>query len=74
MRWNQQKGDREYFTTAPAGDPYQGFRFHAVEPLNINFLWIYLYITKGTEGHVNRVWYDDVVVAKEYIGPIQKLP
>jgi hypothetical protein len=74
VRWNPQKVDREYFTTAPGGDPFEGFRFRTVEPLNINFLWIYLYITQGTEGHPNRVWYDDVVVAKEYIGPLQARP
>jgi hypothetical protein len=28
------------------------------------------YITKGTSGHLNRVWFDDVVVAREDIGPI----
>jgi hypothetical protein len=71
VRWNQEKGDREYFSTARGGDPFEGFRFRTVEPLKINFLWLYLYITKGTEGHANRVWYDDVVVATEYIGPLQ---
>jgi hypothetical protein len=74
VRWNQDKRDREYFTTASGGDPFEGFRFRTVESLKINFLWLYLYITKGTEGHANRVWYDDVVVATEYIGPLQSQP
>lgn len=70
VRWNQAKGDREYFTTAPGGDPFEGFRFRTNEKLNVNFLWLYTYITKGTPGHANRVWFDDVVVATGYVGPI----
>lgn len=70
VRWNHTKGDREYFTTAAGGDPFEGFRFRTVEPLKVNFLWLYVYVTQGTRGHANRVWFDDVVVAKEYIGPI----
>ncbi len=70
IRWNQQKGDRESFETAAGGDPFEGFRFRTDKDLNINFLWLYTYITRGSPGHVNRVWFDDVVVATEYIGPI----
>ncbi|NNE01222.1 MAG: hypothetical protein HKN47_28235 [Pirellulaceae bacterium] len=72
IRWNQDKGDRENFQTAPGGDPFEGFRFRTVESLNVNFVWLYLYITKGTPGHANRVWYDDVVVATQYIGPLHR--
>jgi len=71
VRWNQTTGDREYFKTSAGGDPFEGFRFRTAEPLQVNFLWLYLYITKGTRGHANRVWFDDVVVATEYIGPLQ---
>lgn len=71
IRWNHAKGDREYVTTAAGGDPFEGFRFRTAEPLKVNFVWLYLYITKGTRGHANRVWFDDVVVATEYIGPIR---
>ncbi|MEZ6125138.1 MAG: hypothetical protein R3C49_18480 [Planctomycetaceae bacterium] len=71
VRWNAEKGDREYFETARGGDPFEGFRFRTAEALNVNFLWLYVYITKGTQGHINRVWFDDVVVATEYIGPLQ---
>ena len=70
VRWNQEKGDREHFTTALGGDPFEGFRFRTSEKLNINFVWLYVYLTRGSPGHVNRVWFDDVVVATEYIGPL----
>ena len=72
VRWNRETNQREYFETAAGGDPFEGFRFRTVEELQTNFLWIYLYLTKGTAGHANRVWFDDVVVATEYIGPIVK--
>ncbi|TWU07460.1 hypothetical protein [Stieleria varia] len=72
VTWNHAKGDRDYFRSASGGDPFEGFRFRTVKDLNVNFLWLYLYITKGTPGHANRVWYDDVVVATQYIGPLAK--
>jgi hypothetical protein len=72
MRWNDQKGDRENFMTAPGGDPFEGFRWRTDDQLDLNFVWAYLYITDAPQGHVSRVWFDDIVVATEYIGPIQK--
>lgn len=73
VRWNQTEGKRENYRTAPGGDPFEGFRFRTDKHLNVNFVWLYLYLTTGTPGHTNRVWFDDVVVAKEYIGPITVL-
>ena len=70
VRWNHANNDREHFTTAPGGDPFEGFRFRTAKPLNINFLWLYVYITQGTRGHANRIWFDDVIVATDYIGPL----
>jgi hypothetical protein len=71
VKWNHDIGDRENFMTADGGDPFEGFRFRTDDQLKINFVWLYTYITKGSPGHTNRVWYDDVVVATEYIGPIR---
>lgn len=70
VKWNQQRGERDYFTTQSGGDPFKGFRFRTDKMLNVNFVWLYTYITKGTKGHANKVWFDDLVVATEYIGPI----
>lgn len=36
-----------------------------------DFLWVLLYITKAPNDHVNKVWFDNIVVAKQYIGPIR---
>jgi len=54
----------------PLGSPFEGFRWRSVEDLKINFLWLSLYISTAPTGYVSKVWFDDVVIAKEYIGPI----
>jgi hypothetical protein len=58
------------FLTDPEGEPFQGFRWRATEELKLNFLWLLLYITTAPPGHVSKVWFDDIVVARDYIGPI----
>ncbi|MCW5559150.1 MAG: hypothetical protein KIT22_15135, partial [Verrucomicrobiae bacterium] len=68
VRWNDTKGDREHFQVPDGGAPFEGFRWRTVPELNVNYLWLYCYTTEP--GRV-RVWYDDVVVATEYIGPLQ---
>jgi hypothetical protein len=70
VRWNRQRGKRESFQTAAGGDPFEGFRFRTDPRLNVNFVWLYLYLTQGTPGHANRVWFDELVVATDYIGPL----
>lgn len=70
VRWNHHRGDREHFTTAPGGDPFEGFQFRTTDELKLSFLWLYVYITEASAGQVNRVWFDDVVVARRYIGPL----
>ena len=40
--------------------------------LKLNFVWVLLYITKAPQDHVSKVWFDNIVVAKEYIGPIER--
>jgi hypothetical protein len=61
------------FTPDPQGEPFEGFQWRNDEELNVNFLWILLYITKAPAGHVSKVWFDDIVVAKKYIGPVNSL-
>lgn len=59
------------FTPNEKGPAFEGFRWRTVEELKLNFVWLYVYITKAPDGHVSKVWFDDVVVAKKYIGPIR---
>ena len=62
------------------GEPFEGFRWRTNDQLKINFLWLLHYVTElpGRQNHVakpnpiNRVWFDDIVVSTEYVGPIQK--
>ena len=58
------------FLADPQGEPFEGFRWRTASDLNLNFLWLLLYITKAPPGHVSKVWFDDIVVARRYIGPI----
>ena len=58
------------FLPDPEGTPFEGFRWRRDEALNLNFLWLLLYITDAPPGRISRVWFDDIVVAHRYIGPI----
>jgi hypothetical protein len=71
IRWNDEKGGPEHFRVPEGGAPFEGFRWRKDPNLKINFLWVLLYITKAPEGHISKVWFDNIVVAKSYIGPIK---
>ena len=58
------------FLADPNGEPFEGFRWRRSQGLKLNFLWLLLYITKAPPGHISKVWFDDIVVARAYIGPI----
>lgn len=69
VRWSDEKGDRESFRVPEGGAPFEGFRWRTVAELNVNYVWLYVY-TQKPAGHRIRVWFDDVVIATEYIGPL----
>ncbi len=71
VRWDDQKGAPERFPVAAGGEPFEGFRWRKDAGLNLNYLWLLLYITDAAPGQVSRVWFDDIVIATNYIGPIQ---
>jgi hypothetical protein len=58
-----------------------GIRWRTDEKLNVNGLWMLNYITENAVNQnrsriteprkVNRVWFDDIVVSRSYIGPAQ---
>jgi hypothetical protein len=74
VRWNDAKGGPEYGTTPADGEPFEGFRWRTAKELDLNFVWAYLYITQAPPGHVSEVWFDQIVVATDYIGPIAEGP
>jgi hypothetical protein len=61
------------------GEPFEGFRWRTSDDLKINFFWLMLYVTENAarQNHApqsttpNRVWFDDIVIGTEYVGPIQ---
>jgi len=60
------------------GTPFEGFRWRKHEDLKINFFWLLHYVTENAARQnrvvdpnaVNRVWFDDIVLATAYVGPI----
>jgi hypothetical protein len=61
---------------ASGGTPFEGFRWRKHPELKVNFFWLLFYVTENAARQnnvepkpVNQVWFDDIVVATEYIGP-----
>ncbi|MBC7287764.1 MAG: hypothetical protein H5T86_06915 [Armatimonadetes bacterium] len=72
LRWNYEKGGREEFDVPEGGEPFEGFMWRTDPSLKLNFLWVLLYITDAPAGHVSHVWFDHIVVARDYIGPLSR--
>jgi hypothetical protein len=61
------------------GDSFEGFRFRTTDTLKLNYFWLEHYVTpeairrngNANPKPLNSVWFDDVVVATEYIGPLK---
>ena len=71
IRWSKEKNGPERFEVPEGGAPFEGFRWRTVPELKANCVWLYVY-TQKPEGHRMKVWFDDVVLATDYIGPIEK--
>jgi len=55
--------------TFEGGKPFAGFAWRSVPELNINAIWLYRYMSQPEQG-TSKVWWDHLVVAKKYIGPL----
>ncbi len=62
---------------------FDGFRWRTTDKLKINSFWLLYYCTDqparhnndpNPESRVMEVWFDDIVIATEYIGPVQGRP
>jgi hypothetical protein len=73
IRWDKEKNGPERFTVPEGGVPFEGYRWRTAPELNVNYVWLYIY-TEKPAGHRIKVWYDHVVVATEYIGPLKASP
>lgn len=64
-------GEQAFWIDGQLKGHYTGIRWRTTDKLKINCLWLLLYIHDNKQ--VNRVWFDDVVVATEYVGPTTTL-
>lgn len=62
---------------------FEGFRWRTTDKLKINSFWLLFYNTDQPAQHNKdphpesrrmEVWFDDIVVATEYVGPVQGRP
>jgi len=56
-------------TNIEGGKPFEGYEWRTVKELNVNYIWLYRYMSKPETGK-SQVWWDHVVAARKYIGPI----
>lgn len=54
------------------GRPFPGFAWRNTPELNVNAIWLYRYMSQPEQG-TSKVWWDHLVVAKKYIGPLTPL-
>ena len=64
-RWVHDK-----FCPGRRGGPFEGFQWRTTKNMRINRVKTGVYITRAPRGYVSRVWFDNIVVARKYIGPI----
>jgi hypothetical protein len=55
--------------TIAGGKPFPGIAWRSTPELNINAIWLYRYMSAAETG-TSKVWWDNLVVAKKYIGPL----
>jgi hypothetical protein len=64
-----------------AGD-FKGIRWRSTDKLKVNTFWLLYYVTEQSARHNNdsdpnrvyEVWFDDIVLATEYVGPVRGTP
>jgi hypothetical protein len=76
-------GEQAFWVDGELYGRFTGFRWRTTDKLKINSFWLLYYNTDQPARHnkdpnpdsrVMEVWFDDIVIATEYIGPIQGKP
>ena len=62
-------GEQAFWVDSKLIGDFKGLRLRAVEGLKLNAFMLGLYLHDNKQ--VNRLWYDDVVIATSYIGPMK---
>ncbi len=60
------------------GEPFEGFMWRTERDVKVNFFWLMLYVTESALRRnkvadtrlKNTVWFDNIVLARQYVGPI----
>ena len=76
-------GEQAFWVDGELYGRFGGFRWRTTDKLKINTFWLLYYNTDQPAQHnkdpnpksrVMQVWFDDIVVATEYIGPVHDHP
>ncbi|MHC4569367.1 MAG: hypothetical protein ACYTE3_26880, partial [Planctomycetota bacterium] len=76
-------GEQAFWVDGELYGRFAGFRWRTTKELKINTFWLLYYNTDQPARHnrdprpqdrVMEVWFDDIVIATEYIGPIHSKP
>jgi hypothetical protein len=70
VRWDERQQRAQPLNFGAEGEPFEGFEWRSNQELQLNFLWLLCYITEAKPGQVSKVWFDQIVVARDYIGPL----
>lgn len=63
-----------HFYVDAGSPPFEGYQWRSTEELRLTFFWLCYYMTGGTAGVEDTVWFDDVVVSTDPIGTPSAVP
>ncbi len=76
-------GEQAFWVDGELYGRFKGFRWRTTDKLKINSFWLLYYNTDQPARHnkdpkpasrVMEVWFDDIVIATEYVGPVRGKP
>lgn len=75
-------GEQAFWVDGKEAGRFKGIRWRTSAELKLNSFWLLYYVTEQAARHnkdtatdrVMEVWFDDIVLATEYIGPVQGKP
>ncbi len=75
-------GEQAFWVDGKLVGDFKGIRWRTTDKLKLNTFWLLYYWTDQAARHNNdkdpgrvyEVWFDDVVLATEYVGPVQGKP
>lgn len=61
-----------HFKEAYSGKAFKGYQWRNNDQLKLTLFWLNYYMTKGKEGEIDQILFDDIVVSNKYIGPLKR--